>query len=117
LGQVGFNAGMVAPPDSNTLAEYDVDTDSIRTLPEMLFADSRVLAAYMAHEYVHANDRDNLTSLNEETRGYLASIAYWQRQKGELIEPNLDTAVRLYQQGLPALMKRIQSVYYSDAPA
>jgi tetratricopeptide (TPR) repeat protein len=99
---------------SPSLAEYDATTDSIRTIPELVFADANVLAAYLAHEYVHAQDKDNHTDVAEELNGYLASIQVWLSGKGLLTEPNLDYATDLSKQGLTALSQRIERVYLHD---
>jgi predicted TPR repeat methyltransferase len=110
LRQVACKA-LTFQPGSSSLAEYDAVTDSIHTIPELMFAHPAVLAAYLAHEYVHANDRDNASDVDEELRGYLASIGVWQRRKGTMTEPNLDYATALYQQGETDLRQRIANVY------
>jgi tetratricopeptide (TPR) repeat protein len=116
--QPGFKLnGLLA--GSTSLAEYDAFSDSIRVIPELIFAHPTVLAAYLAHEYVHASDRDNMTSVEEEYRGYEASILAWQQFKQQIgqqqrLEPNLDFATALYQQDPADLVIRIAEVYRAE---
>lgn len=97
------------------LAEYDYyfapPQGLIRLSPELAFAHPNVLAAYMVHELIHANDRDPLTSITEEQDGYWEQARFWSMYKGDVLEPNLDLAVRLGRESKARLDRKVWEVY------
>jgi hypothetical protein len=98
------------------LAEFDAQQQAVRFAPELAFADPAVVAAYMAHELVHAADGDGLTSILEEQDGYRELAMFWQGQNHGVIEPNLDLALSLYNESADKLDQKVRELYAMRDP-
>jgi Tfp pilus assembly protein PilF len=102
----------VFTPQETHTAEYNPDQDAIWLRQELAFAHPTVVAAYLAHEWVHAAQADADTSLAEETQAYVASLLLWHAQRGPIRESNLDQVVELWAKGgYPTLYKRVAQTY------
>lgn len=97
--------------DTPNIAEYDAQRDIIRIDPQMMFSECNVVGAYLAHELVHALDRDRLSSLQEEVDGYAQLAEFWHLFKGAENDPNLDRALSLHMQSKEKLAQEVRRVY------
>lgn len=102
--------------DTDNMAEFDPRRGVTRLLPEMLFSSPNVVAAYLAHETVHAMDGDGHTSVLEEQDAYRHLARFWAVYKGQEVEPNLDRAVELYRQSMDALDQEVRRIYTIQSP-
>lgn len=99
------------------MAEYDHFAGRvIRFAPEMAFARPNVLAAYLAHELVHAADDDAVTSVSEEQDGYRALADVWGALKGDTLDPNLDLALKYLRENPPRLNQKVRELYRLREP-
>ncbi len=98
------------------LAEYDHQKRTIRFSPELAFSDSRVLATYLSHELVHALDGDGVSSILEEEDAYREQSFVWRELKGNIKEPNLDLALRYYDQSPDRLNQAVREIYQMRDP-
>ncbi len=96
---------------STVVGDYDAPTQTMNLSGELRLAPPPVLAAYMAHELVHAQDGDTLTSVAEEQDAYLESVHVWSRVKGQAQDANLDEALALYQQHPLIFLQKVAEVY------
>lgn len=104
----------------SNVAEYDHATHprpTIRFSPDMVFSHPDVIAAYLLHELVHAEDRDPLTSIREEQDAYREKTAFWLWRQSAMREPNLDFAAKLYQQSPTTLDERVANYYIMRDPS
>lgn len=97
--------------ESANIAEYDAYKKLIRVQPQMLFSTPNVVAAYLAHELVHALDEDPYSSILEEQDAYQALARFWGIYQGSDNDPNLDRAAALYQQSTDRLNQEVRRVY------
>lgn len=102
------------------VAEYDHSTHprpTIRFSEDMAFSHPDVIAAYLLHEIVHAEDKDPLTSIQEEQDAYREKTQFWQWRNSTIREPNLDFAQKLYEQSPQTLDSRVASYYKMRDPS
>lgn len=102
--------------NSENTAEYDHQIKSIRLQPRMVFASPNVIGAYMAHELVHAQDNDDKTSVMEEQDGYRELAKFWMTFKQTEEAPNLDRAIKLYQESQAKLDHEVRQLYTMRNP-
>jgi predicted metal-dependent hydrolase len=98
------------------IAEYDHPKRTIRLQPKMMFASPNVVAAYLAHELIHAEDQDGETSIQEEQDGYRELVNFWQRFKNAESEPNLDRTLKLYEESPTKLDEEVKRLYTMRNP-
>lgn len=102
--------------NTENIAEYDHAKGVIRIQPKMLFSSPNVVAAYLAHELIHAQDQDGETSIQEEQDGYRELVLFWQRFKNAEAEPNLDRALKLFEENPSQLDEEVKRLYTMRNP-
>lgn len=102
--------------NTENIAEYDHPQRAIRLQTRMIFSSPNVVAAYLAHELVHAKDNDSETSIMEEQEGYRELARFWQRHKNTEEESNLDRALTLYADSPDHLDKEVRNLYTMRNP-
>ncbi len=102
------------------LAEYDHQRRTIRFAPELAFAHPNVLAGYLAHELIHAQDGDATSSILEEQDAYREQAQVWGSLRGNLKErikePNLDLATDYYRMSPSRLDQAVREIYQMRDP-
>jgi tetratricopeptide (TPR) repeat protein len=110
------------------ISEYDHARQCVRFRPQMAYAHPRVLAAYLAHELVHAMDGDEATSIWEEQDAYRAATKFWLASGAQALpsnpastppiqEPPLDRAAAHWQESPARLYQRVEETYLRRNPS
>jgi tetratricopeptide (TPR) repeat protein len=102
--------------NTENIAEYDHANRCIRLQSKMMFSSPNVIAAYLAHELVHAKDNDGETSVVEEQDGYRALAQFWKQFKHTEDESNLDRALKLYNESQARLDQEVRRLYTMRNP-
>ncbi len=95
------------------IAQYEHNKKRIVITDEYIWAAPEVIAAYLAHENIHAADKDGITSVYEEQDAYEASIKFWIHNNNGVKDPELDYAADLYQKSPQVLRDRVAVIYRS----
>ena len=102
--------------NTENIAEYDHSKRAIRLQSKMMFSSPNVIAAYLAHELVHAKDNDAETSIMEEQDGYRALAKFWNVFKNTEVETNLDRALKLHTESQARLDHEVRHLYTMRNP-
>ncbi len=97
----------------SNIAQYEHNKRTISITDKYLWANPSIIAAYLAHEYVHAKDNDSYTSIREEQDAFNVQADFWQKNNQGVCDPELDYVAELYSNGSNALEERVADIYRS----
>jgi len=95
------------------IAQYEHNRTRIVITDDYIWAAPEVIAAYLAHEDIHAGDKDGITSVYEEQDAYEESIKFWLKHSNGIKDPELDYAAELYKKSPQSLRERVAVIYRS----
>lgn len=110
FGQTALMGG-----DAN-IAQYANATKDITVTDKYLWAAPQIIAAYLVHEMVHANDKDSYSSIKEEQDAYRAAAQFWMANSNGIKDPEMDYVKELYLQDPTALDDKVAEVYKTKDP-
>lgn len=102
---------------TSNIAQYENYKKSITVSDSYIYAAPQVIAAYLAHESVHAKDKDAYTSIKEEQDAYQVAAKFWIQNSNGVKDPEMDYAAGLYQQSPSALDNRVEEIYTLRDPS
>lgn len=98
------------------LAQYEHKARTITITKDFIYADPKLIAAYLLHEFVHAEDNDPYTSIQEEQDAYRVQAQYWIKNSKEVKDPEMDYVAELYSKGKIELDDRVAEIYKQRDP-
>ena len=101
--------------DAN-IAQYSNATKDITVTDKYLWASPQLIAAYLVHEMIHANDKDSYSSVREEQDAYRAAAQFWIANSNGIKDPEMDYVKELYLQDPKALDAKVEEVYKTKDP-
>jgi tetratricopeptide (TPR) repeat protein len=93
------------------IAQYEHYKRGIAVTDEYLYADPRLTASYIIHEFVHGKDNDPYTSIMEEQDAYRVQAKYWTERVKGVYDPEMDYVQELYKSSAEELDKRVAEIY------
>lgn len=102
---------------TSNIAQYENNKKTITVSNQYIYAAPQVIAAYLAHEAVHAKDADAYTSIREEQDAYEIAAKFWSKNSGGVKDPEMDYAVDLYKKSPSALRNRVAEIYKLRDPS
>lgn len=95
------------------IAQYEHSKKMIVVNDAYIWAAPEVIAPYIVHEAIHAEDKDPYTSKAEEKDAYRAAIEFWIKNNHGTKDPELDYAADLYLDDPKKLDARVYQIYSS----
>lgn len=95
----------------SNIAQYEHNKRKIVVTDEYTYADPKLTAAYLVHEFVHAQDNDPYTSIREEQDAYGIQAKYWTQKVKNIFDPEMDYVADLYKQSAETLNARVAEIY------
>ena len=102
---------------TGNIAQYEYYKNSITVSNSYIYAKPQVIAAYIAHESVHAHDNDPFTSVREEQDAYEIATQFWIKNSRGVKDPEMDYAAELYKQSPEILKDRVAEIYTLRDPS
>ena len=102
--------------DAN-IAQYANATKDITVTDKYLWASPQLIAAYLVHEMIHANDKDSYSSVKEEQDAYRAAAQFWMANSNGIKDPEMDYVKELYLQDPKSLDAKVEEVYKTKDPS
>ncbi len=102
---------------TSNIAQYENSKRTITVSDSYIYAAPQVIAAYLAHESVHAKDKDAYTSVCEEQDAYEIAAKFWIQNSNGVKDPEMDYAVDLYKQSPSSLKNRVEEIYTMRDPS
>lgn len=102
---------------TQNIAQYENYKQAITVSNSYIYASPQVIAAYLAHESVHAHDNDAYTSVAEEQDAYETAAKFWIKYSNGVKDPEMDYAAELYKQSPDTLKKRVEEIYTLRDPS
>ncbi len=99
------------------IAQYENSKNCVTVSDRYIYAAPQVIAAYLAHESVHAKDNDPYTSIREEQDAYAVAAKFWIKNANGVKDPEMDYAAKLYKSSPSALSKRVEEIYKLRDPS
>lgn len=101
--------------DAN-IAQYANATKDITVTEKYLWAAPQLIAAYLVHEMIHANDKDSYSSIQEEQDAYREAAKFWLANSNGIKDPEMDYVKELYLQDPKTLDSKVEEVYKTKDP-
>jgi len=95
------------------IAQYEDSKRRIVVTEDYRWAAPEIIAAYLAHEDIHASDKDGYTSVYEEQDAYEESMKFWIKNNNGIKDPELDYATDLYNKSPQTLRNKVAEIYKS----
>lgn len=100
----------------SNIAQYEHAKRKITVTGDYIWANPRIVSAYLVHEFVHAKDNDPYTSITEEQDAYEAAAKFWLAKHPTdtvlpVKDPEMDYVGELYSQSPQALKDRVAEIY------
>ena len=102
---------------TSNIAQYENNKKTITVSNSYIYASPQVIAAYLAHEAVHAKDKDSYTSVREEQDAYETAAKFWIENSNGVKDPEMDYAAELYKKSPSALSSRVEEIYKLRDPS
>lgn len=117
IKDVGLKFGETAKMggDAN-IAQYANATKDITVTDKYIWAAPQLIGSYLAHEYIHAYDKDSYSSIKEEQDAYREAAKFWITYAGGLKDPEMDYVKELYLQSPYSLDSKVEEVYRTKDP-
>lgn len=104
----------------SNIAQYEHAKRRIAVTNDYIYANPKIVASYLRHEFLHAKDNDPYTSITEEQEAFLEQAKFWKEQsKNEnppVKDPEMDYVMELYNKSPEALKKRVAEIYQQRDP-
>ena len=98
------------------IAQYEHAKRKVAVSEEYTWANPKLVAAYLVHEFVHAKDNDAYTSVKEEQDAFRTQAQYWQKNGGNISDPEMDYILQLYKEAPEKLDDRVKEIYMLRDP-
>ena len=100
----------------SNIAQYEHAKRKITVTGDYIWANPRIVSAYLVHEFVHAKDNDPYTSIREEQDAYEEAAKFWLTKhptdsNTPVKDPEMDYVGALYSQSPQALKDRVAEIY------
>ena len=101
----------------SNIAQYEHYKRKITVTADYIWANPKLVAAYLVHEFVHAKDNDPYTSIYEEQDAYVEAAKFWSSKIGmtkdsvRTSDPEMDYVVELYNKSPESLRTRVAEIY------
>lgn len=100
----------------SNIAQYEHSKRKITVTGDYIWANPRIVSAYLVHEFVHAKDNDPYTSITEEQDAYEAAAKFWLAKhptdtKPSVKDPEMDYVGELYTKSPQQLKDRVAEIY------
>ncbi len=102
---------------TSNIAQYENSKNTITVSNKYIYAAPQVIAAYLAHETVHARDKDAYTSIREEQDAYETAAKFWIKNSLGIKDPEMDYAADLYMKSPSSLKERVAEIYKLRDPS
>jgi hypothetical protein len=102
---------------TSNIAQYENYKQTITVSNSYVYASPQVIAAYLAHESVHAKDNDPYTSIREEQDAYEIAAKFWMENSNGVSDPEMDYATALYKKSPSTLSSRVEEIYTLRDPS
>lgn len=100
----------------SNIAQYEHSKRKITVTGDYIWANPRIVSAYLVHEFVHAKDNDPYTSITEEQDAYEAAAKFWlAKHPTDTLppakDPEMDYVGELYASSPQKLKDRVAEIY------
>ncbi len=100
----------------SNIAQYEHGKRKITVTGDYIWANPRIVGAYLVHEFVHAKDNDPYTSITEEQDAYEAAAKFWLAKhptdtQPPVKDPEMDYVGELYTASPQQLKDRVAEIY------
>ncbi len=100
----------------SNIAQYEHSKRKITVTGDYIWANPRIVSAYLVHEFVHAKDNDPYTSITEEQDAYEAAAKFWLAKhptdtQPPVKDPEMDYVGELYTAAPQQLKDRVEEIY------
>lgn len=100
----------------SNIAQYEHGKRKITVTGDYIWANPRIVGAYLVHEFVHAKDNDPYTSIVEEQDAYEAAAKFWLAKhptdtQSPVKDPEMDYVGELYTASPQQLKDRVEEIY------
>lgn len=100
----------------SNIAQYEHSKRKITVTGDYIWANPRIVSAYLVHEFVHAKDNDPYTSIHEEQDAYEEAAKFWLAKhptdtKTPVKDPEMDYVGELYTKSAKTLKARVAEIY------
>lgn len=98
------------------IAQYEHAKRKITVTGDYVWANPRIVSAYLVHEFVHAKDNDPYTSIAEEQDAYEQAAKFWiSKLPNDSVppvkDPEMDYVGELYSESPMRLKSRVAEIY------
>ena len=93
------------------IAQYEHNKREITVMDDYVYASPVLVASYIVHENIHAQDNDPYTSIREEQDAYRKQCEFWIKHGNGVEDPEMDFVVGLYKKSAEDLDRRVAEVY------
>jgi len=98
------------------IAQYEHAKRKITVTGDYIWANPRIVSAYLVHEFVHAKDNDPYTSITEEQDAYEQAAKFWTSKLPTdtvppVKDPEMDYVAELYNASPQRLKDRVAEIY------
>ena len=106
----------------SNIAQYEHAKRKITVTGDYIWANPRIVGAYLVHEFVHAKDNDPYTSITEEQDAYEQAAKFWVTKHPTdtvppVKDPEMDYVGELYNSSPTALKERVAEIYKLRDPS
>lgn len=100
----------------SNIAQYEHAKRKITVTGDYIWANPRLVGAYLVHEFVHAKDNDPYTSITEEQDAYEEAAKFWLKRhptdtNPPIKDPEMDYVGELYNASPQQLKDRVAEIY------
>lgn len=100
----------------SNIAQYEHAKRKITVTGDYIWANPRIVSAYLVHEFVHAKDNDPYTSITEEQDAYEQAAKFWTSKLPTdtippVKDPEMDYVGELYTTSPQRLKDRVAEIY------
>lgn len=101
----------------SNIAQYEHSKRKISVTDEYTYANPKLSAAYLIHEFTHGHDNDPYTSVYEEQDAYRVQAQYWVNKVKDIYDPEMDYISGLYKKSSESLDSRVAEIYKQRDPS
>jgi len=95
----------------SNIAQYENRKRKISVTDDYVYADPKLVGAYLIHEFVHGKDNDPYISVREEQDAYRVQAQYWLKHAKNICDPEMNYVADLYKESAKALDERVEEIY------
>lgn len=100
----------------SNIAQYEHRKRKITVTGDYIWANPKIVSAYLVHEFVHAKDNDPYTSITEEQDAYEEAAKFWLSKHSTdttppVKDPEMDYVGELYSKSPQHLKDRVAEIY------